>query len=195
MNESLKIKKIVGQGLLAALLMVFQIIGNYIAIGPVNINLSLVIIALGAIIYGPTAGILLGVINGIFALISPSTIAIFMPISPIGTILVCILKTGLAGLIASLVYKLFEKFKKEKIGAIFASFLVPIVNTLIFALGSLIFFQPLLNSGITADMPNAFSVLIFGFIGVNFFFEVGVTIILTPIVLLLIKLFKDKLVK
>lgn len=192
MNESLKIKKIVGLGLLTALLMVFQFIGNYIAIGPVNINLSLVIIAIGAIVYGPLSGLFLGLINGVITIISPSTLALFMPVSPVGTILICLLKTGLAGLLAGLIYKLFEKIKKPKIGAVFAGFLVPIVNTLIFAGGSLIFFQPLLNQSINANMPNAFMVLILGFIGVNFFVEIGVTTLLTPVVLLVIKLFANR---
>ena len=117
MNKRITTQQIVGTGLLLALEIIFQIVGNYLQFGPVNINLSLVTIVLGAVLYGPLSGAILGFFNGIITLFSPTTIALFMPVSAVGTVLACLLKCTLAGLLAGFIYRLFKnkKPKKEKI--------------------------------------------------------------------------------
>ncbi len=169
-------------GILTGIEIVLQIIGNYINPGFANINLSLVPIAIGAILYGPVVGGFLGLICGVMVLISPSTISVFFSISPIGTILACLLKTTLAGVIAGLVMKLFREDKKIY-GAILASILVPVINTGVFSIFALLFFEPLLNSIAASNpgqFPNVGAALILGLIGVNFIMEIISTVILAP---------------
>ena len=173
-------KMIATTGLLTGIEIILQIIGNYINPGFANINLSLIPIAIGAIMYGPLVGGFLGLVCGVMVLISPSTIQVFFSISPIGTILACLLKTTLAGILAGLIMKLFKEEKKIY-GAILASIIVPVVNTGIFVIFTIIFFMPLLQSLVdSASFPNIGAALFLGLIGVNFILEIISTTILTP---------------
>ena len=172
-------RNIVITGLLLALEIVFQILGNYLQIGLVNINLTLVTVVLAAVLCGPMSAAILGFFNGIMALFAPSTIAVFMPVSPYGTIVVCMLKCALAGIAASYVYN-FIKNKNKLVALVVASALVPIVNTGIFCLGCLVFFRPFLESGVSEKFPNMAAFLIFGVIGLNFIIELVSTIVLSP---------------
>ena len=193
MNKRITTQQIVGTGLLLALEIIFQIIGNYLQIGPVNINLSLVTVVLGAVLYGPLSGAVLGFFNGLIVLLSPSTIAIFMPISPIGTVIACLLKCTIAGLVAGLLFKLFEN-KNNLIGLIIASLLVPIINTGIFSIVCLLFFRPFLESGVSEAFPNIGAFLIFGVIGINFIVEIiSTAVISVPLGMILLK--REKVTK
>ena len=190
MKRKFDTKAIVLTGLLLALEIVLQTIGNYLQFGLVNINLSLIPIVLAAVLCGPISGGILGFFNGLMALLSPSTLAIFMPVkpvNPVGTVLVCLLKCALGGVAAAFVYDLFRKIGKNRflfntIGLFVASAIVPVINTGLFALGALVFFQDLLKANINETMPNIGAVLILGFIGVNFFFELATTVFITPAV-------------
>ena len=193
MNKKITTQQIVGTGLLLALEIIFQIIGNYLQIGPVSINLSLVTVVLAAALYGPLSGAVLGFFNGLIVLMSPSTIAIFMPLSLFGTILVCLSKCTIAGLVAGFVFKLFKN-KNNLIGLILASILVPVINTGIFSGLALVFFRPFLESGVGEQFPNIGAFLIFGVIGINFLVEiVSTTVISTPVGMILLK--REKVAK
>ena len=193
MNKRITTQQIVGTGLLLALEIIFQIIGNYLQIGPVNINLSLVAVVLAAVLYGPLSGAVLGFFNGLIVLLSPSTIAIFMPISPVGTVIACLLKCTIAGLVAGFVFKLFKN-KNNLIGLFIASILVPVINTGIFSVVCLLFFRPFLESGVSETFPNIGAFLIFGVIGINFIVEIISTVALsTPVGMILLK--REKVAK
>ncbi len=181
MKRKFDTKAIVVTGLLLALEIILQIIGNYLQIGPANINLSLVPVVLAAVLCGPISGGILGFFNGLMALLSPSTLAVFMPLHPFGTVLVCLLKCTLAGIGSAYIFRLLQK-KNQLVALILASIAVPVINTGLFALGSVIFFQDFLNSGISEKFPNAGAFLIFGVIGFNFLIEVATTTIVSPTV-------------
>ncbi len=172
-------KMIATTGILVGIEILLQVIGNYINPGFANINLSLVPIAIGAILYGPVVGGFLGLVCGVMVLISPSTMQFFFSVSPAGTVLACLLKTTLAGIVAGLVVKPFKEEKKIY-GVILASALVPIINTGIFAIFCLIFFMPILQGMISDTMPTVAAALFMGMIGVNFLLEIISTMILTP---------------
>ena len=186
MNKKITTQQIVGTGLLLALEIIFQVIGNYLQFGPVSINLSLVAIVLAAVLYGPLSGAILGFFCGIIVLFSPSTIAIFMPVSPIGTVIACLLKTTLAGLFAGFVYKALKN-KNQFLGIVLASILVPVINTGVFSAICLIFFRPILAGGAGDEsFASMMTFLLVGFIGWNFLFELGVTVIVSTILGLVI---------
>ena len=187
MKKKFDTKAIVTTGLLLALEIIFQIIGNYVQLGPVNINLSLVTIVLAAALGGPISGAIVGFFNGIMALFSPSTLAIFMPISPVGTVIACLSKCTIAGLVAGFIFPLLQK-KNTILALVVISLLVPIINTGIFVACCLIFFRPFLESGVSETFPNIGAFLIFGLIGWNFIFEIITTPILsTPIGTIILK--------
>ena len=175
MNKRITTQQIVGTGLLLALEIIFQIMGNYLQFGPVNINVSLVAIVLAAVLYGPLSGAILGFFNGLLALFSPSTLLLFMPVSPVGTVVACLLKCTIAGLVAGFIFKIFKN-KNQIVGLIICGLLVPIINTGIFSICCLLFFRPVLASYAGSDsFPNMLAFLIVGFIGWNFIFEIITT--------------------
>ena len=186
-------KTIAAVGVLTAIEIILQIIGNFITLGPVSINLCLIPIAIGAILYGPFAGAFLGIINGLAVIFAPSTIAIFMPINPVATIFICLLKSGIAGFVSGLVFLPFKN-KNETVGAIIASIILPIINTGLFAVGSLIFFRPFLEAVAANGFPNMFIALLLGVIGWNFIFELGTSAIISPSISRIVKIIKKRAV-
>ena len=190
---SFSTKMIAATGVLTAIEIVLQIVGNFITIGPVSINLSLIPIALGAILYGPICGAFLGFINGLTVVFAPSTLAIFMPINPITTIILCLLKSTLAGLIAGLVYLPFRK-KHQFVGSIISSMLVPVINTGLFAVGSIIFFRSFLEA-VAVGFPNIYAALFLAVIGWNFIFEFIVNTVLSPGLTRIVRVVENKRAK
>lgn len=169
-KEFFTTRNIAGLSFLSALTVILQILGNFINFGFASINLSLVPIAVGALLYGPIGGLLLGILNGLVVAFSPSTIAVFYPLTIPGTIVVCLLKTGIAGMSAGFIFNCFKNkgTKKELIGAIIACVSVPIINTLLFSVGFMLFFTQMASDN---GSDNAFLFLIVSVIGINFIFE------------------------
>ena len=164
-------------GVLTAIEVILQLIGNHI--GTININLSLIPICLGAILYGPFVGGFLGLVCGAIVIASPSTSYYFMPVDPLGTIITCLVKTTVAGVVAGFVMKLFKEHKLA--GAITISILVPVINTGIFAIFVEIFFRKMLEDIVTGGLfSNTTAALFMGMIGINFIIEVMSTPILVP---------------
>ena len=95
MFKKFKTREIVITGLLLALELILQILGNYMQVGPANINLSLIPVILAAVLAGPISGAILGFFNGVITFFSPSTIALFMPVSLLGTVITVMLKVTL----------------------------------------------------------------------------------------------------
>lgn len=155
---------------------VLQVIGNYIALGPVSINLSLVTIALGAIMYGPWCGLLLGVFNSLFVFLSPYTMP-FYEASVVGTIVTVLIKSSAAGFFSGILYHLLKKVN-NLLATIVAAISIPLINTGLFIVGSLIFFMDYVRS-VTPEGQNAIYFLFIGMTGWNFIFEISVTAILT----------------
>ena len=183
MNNRKLIGKMTGTAILAALIFIFQIIGNYVSIAGISINLALIPIAIGAILYGPWSGLLLGVINGVCVL--PGS-GLFFGISPFFTVLCCVLKTGLAGFISGWVFKLF-KGKGLIPGMFVCSLLVPVINTGVFSLFALTLFRNGLVEYFGVDNSQFVSFLFLALIGINFIFEVTSIIILSPSIVMLLK--------
>lgn len=181
-----QIRKITGVAILLAIEIVLQAIGNYITPSAVSINLSLIPIALCAILYGPFAGALLGFANGLVVLLSPSTEA-FLSYSLFGTIVTCLLKCTIAGLTAGVVYKLIAR-KNETVGAIVSSLVVPIVNTGLFVLAVFTIFFGLFEPIGTTDEVMKYVFLIM--IGWNFVIEFVITAVLSPTIARVINIIK-----
>ena len=134
------------------------------------------IITLGAILYGPLVGGFLGLVSGVLTLFAPSTISYFFAVSPLGTILTCLIKTTVAGVVAGFIAKAL-KIKNDLLGSILASLSAPILNTGIFAIFCVIFFKQRL---LEINPNNISAALFLGLIGINFIFEIIVNIALVP---------------
>ena len=189
MTNSQRVKKLVGLATLTALVVGLQFLSNYVSFGSISITLALIPIAMGAILYGPLAGLFLGAVMGAIVIAAPSTQAVFMPVNPAATIILCLLKTAIAGLVSGLLFKLFafiakkqKDVKKKKIlfaaGVIVAALVVPVINTGLFIIGASIFFMDLFGNFIT---------IIDAVITTNFLVEFLVSAILSPALVTLIK--------
>jgi len=212
MTNSQKIKKLVGLATLTALVVGLQFLSNYVSFGSVSITLALIPIAMGAILYGPFAGAFLGAVMGVIVIVAPSTMGIFMPHNPAATIILCILKTAVAGLVAGYVFKLFHYFAKKTnnektaktlfaAGIIVSTILVPVVNTALFLLGATVFFMNVTVKVVDAVTGESMEVLVFGgtFIGIingvittNFLIEFAVSTVLAPSLVTLVKILTSK---
>ena len=182
--NSQKIKRMVGIASLAAVVVVLQLIANYIpGPGGVSITLALIPLVIGAIIYGPTGGAILGVIMGGIILTAPST-ASFLNVRPFITVVLCLVKTGVAGLVSGLVFNLLKKHNLT-LAVIIASILVPILNTGIFSIGCMLFYMETLT--LWAGGSNAIAFLFLTMIGINFIVEFIINSILSPTIVYIVR--------
>ncbi len=175
---------------LVALVVVLQIFGGNIKIAGLSLNLALVPIALGAILFGPLLGSILGLICGLIVLIygvtgaEPFTFYIFSQ-SPFMTAVLCLVKTTAAGAVSGWVYRLISK-KNRWIAVFVASALVPIVNTGIFAIGCFIILDTIVEylESLNADLTGMSAAYIVFVVVItwNFFIELLTSVILSPAV-------------
>lgn len=185
-KKRIKIKRIVGVASLIAISLVLQYVAQFIKISGTSINLSLIPIAVCAIVYGPLSGFLVGLVNGIVVLLDPTT-SVFLSTNFVATIFVCILKTGLAGLISGYIFKGLRKVNLP-LAIILATIIVPIVNSGIFFVGVCLFFLKLYESEGTSAVSN----LIKGILAINFVIEFAINAILSPTIVYLIKILDQR---
>lgn len=183
MKNSKKIQRMVGIASLAAITAVLQVIANYITIGPVSITLALIPLIIGAILYGPWAGMFLGGLIGVIVLTAPSTGG-FLAINAFATVVLCLLKTAVAGFVAGFVFKALFK-KNLSLAIVLAAISAPLVNTGLFACGCLAFFMPTLQE--LAGGENVLGYLFLTFIGFNFLIEFFINSILSPTVIYIVR--------
>ena len=192
MNNLMKIKKLVGIGVLLALVVILQLISNYISFGPVNITLALIPLTMGAILYGPITGMVLGMAMGAIILVAPGT-TFFLSFNVGLTVLLCLVKTGVAGLIAGLIFngitaiKVDQKYKNPKFATsiITSALITPILNTGIFILGATFMFTNLYSE--SGNLGEAFSLVIAATFTTNFLIEFLVSAICSPALVYLVK--------
>ncbi len=186
-NQKLNTKQLTMAAILTALVIIFQ---SFITIkfGIFAISLVLIPIVIGASTCGAAIGAWLGFVFGMAVLLSGDATP-FMQVNIPGTIFVVLLKGTLSGLFAGLVYK-----ATEKINILFAVFLSAITsavtNTGIFLLGCLVFFMDLIKTwSVGAGFGDDVGIyMIVGLVGVNFLIELGINIVLSPVVVRLLKI-------
>ena len=178
--KNAKIKQMVGIALMSAIVVILQLLGQFFPIGPVSISLVLIPIVVGAAVYGPTAGAILGGVSGIVILLQPDTVW-FHNISVIGTIVTVMAKGILSGWISGLAYRILAK-RNEWVAVIVAAILCPIVNTGIFAIGCRLFFWSGLTETAEASMMDTVTFLFTGMIGFNFIAEFVANVICAPVI-------------
>ncbi len=181
--------------LFTAIVAVLQLLGVAIRFGTFAVSMVGVPIIIGGALMGPWAGARLGLVFGVTVLISGDA-ALFLTWNPIATVVIVLLKGILAGLVAATVYQLIAE--KNGFWAVLAAAVAyPVVNTGVFFLGSMLFFlddcvQFAANLGITGSGPV---IIMTVFIGFNFFFELGLDLVLSGVIDRLIQLGKKTLKK
>ena len=184
-KNSQKIKEMVVVASLGAIVAVLQYISMFIKFGPFNITLALTPVVVGAILYGPKAGGILGAIMGLVVLFTNSEA--FFVVNPIATIFVCITKSMIAGMLAGY-FCLW--IKNRNLSIVVSSITTPIINTGIFVICCLIFFFPTLREWAAGE--NTLVYLFGTMIGLQFLVELGINSILSPVVIRLVEIVNKK---
>ena len=183
-NTHSKTFMLVGLGILTAIIVVLQVVTTYFPTKPFAITLALIPIVIGSAVYGAGAGAYLGAVFSVVVLImcaagADAGGAMVFYANPVMCILLCMLKGSAAGFVAGLIYNAVSK-KNQILGAVLAAFSAPIVNTGIFVIGLMIFFRDTLAAW--AGETDILLFVIMGLTGVNFLVELGVNMILCPVI-------------
>lgn len=179
--------------LLAAIIVVLQQIVIPLP-GGLTLSLVLIPIVVGAVLFGPAAGAILGGVFGVvvtFLVITgrAGELSTMMWINnPAVTVLVCLIKGIAAGWVAGLVAKAFKK--RAFVGILLAAAVAPIANTGIFLLGMLTVFREVMmtfaqNIGMNGVGAVYFAVVVL--VGVNFVIELAANLILSPSIASIVK--------
>ena len=193
MSNASKLKndtyRLAGLGILTALIIVLQVVTTFFPTKPFAITLSLIPIIVGAALYGPLAGAYLGAVFSVVVIVmcifgADVGGAMVWNANPLLCVLVCMLKGTAAGWEAGIHYTALEK-KNQVLATIVAAFISPVVNTGIFILGLLLFFRDILAAW--AGGSDVLYYIIFGLTGINFLIELGVNVLLSPVIVRIIK--------
>lgn len=176
------IRTIAGLGVLTAIVVVLQLMSSVIHFGPFSITLALTPIIVGGALYGLKGGAWLGLVMGITVLLSGDAAA-FLTVNVPGTIIIVLCKSTIAGLLASLVYKLIEK-NNIYVAVIAAGIVAPLVNTGLFVVGCMVFFIDTITEW--AGQVPALEFIITGMVGMNFIVELFVNMALSAVTVTLI---------
>ncbi len=183
------IRKLVGTAVLAALVIILQLVASGIKIGPFSITLALVPIILGAILFGPVSGGVLGAFFGAVVCYSVVTGAdvgghLMFEQLPFLTLFLCMLKSTVAGVVAGWIWKALEKKEKPLLATVLAAIACPICNTGILCIGMLAFYNELVTVWAIAEgFETAIAYVILGMTGLNFIIELAINLVLVPVIL------------
>ena len=178
-----KIKRMVGIALLMAMVVVMQALSGIIPpIGGFSISLVLIPIVLGAAVFGPSAGALLGATFGAIVYINcvtgadPGGAMVFQA-NPVLCFLVVMGKGTLAGFAAGGVYKLLRKVNPY-LAMLCAAIICPLVNTGVFVACMLLFFNEVLS--VWAGGADVVGYILTGLIVANFVPELIINVVFSP---------------
>ena len=133
MTNSKRIRKITTISILAAILSILAFLP--VRVSALEITLTVIPIAVGIILYGMEAGIILGSLFGVISFLqclgySPFG-SMILSINPWLTFLVCVPTRILVGVVPSIVHKLLLN-KNKMLAQIMVCVLVPVLNTFFF---------------------------------------------------------------
>lgn len=175
-----KIKRMVSIAFLMALVLVMQMLSSIIpAIGGFSISLVLIPIVMGAALYGPSAGALLGATFGVIVYMNcvtgadPGGAMVFQA-NPILCLLVVLGKGVLAGLTSGLVYRMISQWNVH-VAILGAAIICPVVNTGVFIACMLTFFKDVLAAW--AGGGDIIAYILTGLVLMNFVPELIINVV------------------
>ena len=196
MTQHEKTFKLTVLALLTALIIALQVMSNFISFGPISMTLALTPIIIGAAIYGPKTGALLGFLFSVVVYVTglmgldKGFVNLMMSYSALGTTVLCLLKGTLAGWVSGICYRALKK-APDTLRSITAAALTPIVNTGVFALGMLTIFYGFL-AGNAAEGEDPIKMLFLAWIGVNFIVEFITNLVLGSVLTPVLSYFNKK---
>lgn len=139
MNNKPNLKKMTELAIFIAIIIVMKLTGlSSVPVGPLVMTFTMVPIAIGAMLLGPAEGAVLGFVYGITSLYDAITGAsamtgFFFQLSPVHTVILCVVTRTLVGLLTGLIFKALKKIDKKKIVCYYVGGLMaPMLNTILF---------------------------------------------------------------
>lgn len=178
-----KIKRMAAIALLMALVAVMQLVSGMIPpVSGFSISLVLIPIVLGAALYGPSAGAVLGATFGTIVYINCVTGAdiggaMVFQANPALCFAVVMGKGVLCGFVSGLVYKLLRG-KNAYIAMLCAAIVCPVVNTGVFVVCMMTFFADVLSAW--AQGGDLIAYILSGLVLCNFVPELIINIAFSP---------------
>ena len=183
--EKFSTKWLVQVAVLAAIIVVMSVTPiGYLKVGAIEITFLMIPVVVGAIVLGPKAGTILGLVFGVTSFAQCFGTSPFgttlMGIQPIYTFIVCIVPRVLMGLLSALAFVGLHKVDKTPAKAMsfsLASVTGPLLNTLLFVGGVFLFFW---NSEFITGLRDGRNILAFfvWFVGINGVIEAIVTFVI-----------------
>lgn len=178
-----KITKMVTIAFLMALVVIMQFVSGLIPpIGGFSISLVLIPIVLGAALYGPGVGALLGATFGVIVFINCVNGtdvggAMVLQANPLLCFVVVMGKGILAGVAAGWVYRLLKK-ADAYVAMLVAAVVCPVVNTGVFVICMLTFFKDVLAAW--ANGGDLIAYILTGLVLANFVPELVINMAFSP---------------
>lgn len=139
MNNRTNLKKMTELAIFISIILVMKLTGlSSIPVGPLVMTLTMIPIAIGAMLLGPVEGAVLGFIYGLTSLYDAVTGAsamthFFFQISPVNTVILCVLVRTLVGFLTGIIFKAVKKIDKKKFICYYVGGLAaPMINTTLF---------------------------------------------------------------
>jgi len=196
-NTREKTREMAMYAMLAAVVVVLQIVCTYIKFGPFSITLALTPIIIGAAIYGWKCGAFLGFvfsavvyITGLMGL-DGGFVLMMMDYNAVGTTFICLFKGTAAGAVAGLIYRPIAK-KSPLAASFITGASAPIVNTGLFALAMMTIFYGFL-SGNAPEGQNPIGMLFLSWIGINFIVEFVSNVALGSVITRIVAYYNKKI--
>ena len=178
-------RRLVQLSLLSAIIIVLQALALGTSVWlQTSINLTLIPIALGAMILGPSAGAFLGAVCGVVVLLCgvfnlDKFTGILFQNNPLITAAICLVKTTVAGWVAGVLYRLL-KDKLPKVSVLLVSALIPIINTGLFILGAFIISETIQTQFGNGKNANVLLFIVLGLAVPGFAMEFPLNIVMSP---------------
>ncbi len=169
---------------LLALVILFQVLARFMHVGNASFCLVLIPIVLGGMLLGPIAGAFLGLAFALVVIFAdilgdPMSMTILAD-HPFFLIFSTIFRGVAAGVVPALLFKLISK-KNKHVATFVAAASAPIINTGIFILSMLIMSGSVVKAmGDDAAGHSAIYIIVIMFVGINFFIEFGLNMVLSP---------------
>lgn len=188
-----KTLQLVQLGLLSAIIILLQQIVIPLP-GGLSLSLVLIPIVVGAVLFGPASGALLGGVFGVLVAIMAvqgrlgALTTMMVTYNALLTVVICVLKGTAAGWVAGLIARAFRK--RAFVGILLAAAAAPVVNTGIFLLGMLTVFKSVMMefaAGIGMGDAGALYFAVVVLVGVNFIIEFAANLILSPAIASIVK--------
>lgn len=178
---------------LAAVVLILQWFVGGVTFGGFTVTFTLVPIILGAVLYGPGVGAILGCVFSLAVVgqivtgaIDLGSLTMFAQ-NPFATVAIVLVKGTAAGAVAGFISKALSQ-KNLKLSVVLSAIAAPLTNTGIFLLGFCTVFSNLLTDWTAANgFANAFVFIFAGLVGLNFVIELALDLLLVPAILTVIK--------